>query len=139
MQAFPVQHVCVGFGAFGAVGFSYGGVEEAPVAAASESDSESDDSDDTEEGSDGEFGGDVDVEVAAAAFGVENFAAMLRHAEREEEAIANGKIPRRKCAVPPISTTCRLDFSPNALAENGNEIPHFNCVFFKICGFVTGC
>lgn len=87
-----------GFGAFGAVGFSYGG-EAAAAAAVSESESDSDDSEATEEGSDGEAGGgggDVDVEVAAAAFGVDNFAVMLRRAEREEEAIANGKVPRPK-------------------------------------------
>lgn len=90
----------VGFGAFGAVGFSYGGGEKPAEAAGAASDSgsesDSDDSDDSEEGSDREAGGNVDIEVAAAAFGMENFAAMLRQAEREEEAIANGKIPRRK-------------------------------------------
>ena len=90
-----------GYGAFGAVGFLYGGggpTEAVAASAASESETDSDDSDDTEEGSEGEEGGGggVDVDVAAAAFGVDNFAVMLRRAEHEEEAIASGKVPKRK-------------------------------------------
>ena len=35
--------------------------------------------------------------MAAAAFGISGFASMLRHAEKEEAAMAAGRIPRPKC------------------------------------------
>lgn len=87
----------IGHGAFGAVGFSYGGSDPTPAASAAASESDSDDSDDSEDDSDADDAPvAVDIEVAAAAFGVDNFAVMLRRAEREEEAIAQGKIPKRR-------------------------------------------
>ena len=56
--------------------------------------------------------------MAAAAFGISGFASMLRHAEKEEAAIAEGRIPRPKCVLLllfPPACKCGRAWSPSAV------------------------
>jgi len=95
-----------GFGAYGAVGFSYGG--EAPPALPPpprpasaganpqdsddySSDSESDSEDDAPKTLNEE-----EREAFAAGFGIRHFDTTLRRAERNEKAEAEGRVPKPK-------------------------------------------
>ena len=90
-----------GFGAYGAVGFSYGG-ETTPMlpppprpGAADDSDeytdSESDSEDDTPKTLN-----EQEREAFAAGFGIMSFDSTLRRAERNEKAEAEGRVPKPK-------------------------------------------
>lgn len=90
-----------GFGAFGAVGFSYGG-ETTPMlpppprpGADSESDEYSDSESDSDDGAPKTLN-EQEREVFAGTLGIQNFDSMLRRAERNEKAEAEGRVPKPK-------------------------------------------
>jgi hypothetical protein len=104
---------------YGAVGFSYGGAPSAAAASGS-SDSDADDgSDDERPLEDSE----VATERAAAQLGIDNFAVMLRRAEREEAEMAEGRIPKPKCVWPSPVAAETLNTAPCPLPGWEEPLP----------------